>query len=65
MKNHTVLGSMSTETFLRKYWQKKPLLIRQAIPSMQPVVSREARLPPALPPAGYRLVQARAVVQHH
>jgi len=33
---------MSTETFLRKYWQKKPLLIRQAIPSMQPVLSREA-----------------------
>jgi 50S ribosomal protein L16 3-hydroxylase len=42
MKNHTVLGSMSTETFLRTYWQKKPLLIRQAIPSMQPVLSREA-----------------------
>lgn len=42
MKNHTVLGSMSTETFLRTYWQKKPLLIRQAIPSMQPVLSRES-----------------------
>jgi len=42
MKNHTVLGSLSTETFLRKYWQKKPLLIRQAIPDMQPVLSREA-----------------------
>jgi 50S ribosomal protein L16 3-hydroxylase len=42
MKNHTVLGSMSTETFLRKHWQKKPLLIRQAIQGMQPVLSREA-----------------------
>jgi len=42
MKNHTVLGSMSTETFLRTYWQKKPLLIRQAIPGMQPVLSRES-----------------------
>jgi len=42
MKNHTVLGSMSTQTFLRTYWQKKPLLIRQAIPDMQPVLSREA-----------------------
>jgi 50S ribosomal protein L16 3-hydroxylase len=42
MKNHTVLGSMSTETFLRTYWQKKPLLIRQAIPDMQPLLSREA-----------------------
>ena len=42
MKNHTVLGSTSTETFLRKYWQKKPLLIRQAIPDMLPILSREA-----------------------
>jgi 50S ribosomal protein L16 3-hydroxylase len=42
MKNHTIFGSISTETFLRKYWQKKPLLIRQAIPGMQPLLSREA-----------------------
>jgi len=42
MKNHTVLGSMPTETFMRKYWQKKPLLIRQAIPDMLPILSREA-----------------------
>ncbi len=28
----TLLGGLSTEEFLRDYWQKKPLLIRQAIP---------------------------------
>jgi len=29
-----LLGGLSRETFLRDYWQKKPLLIRQAIPDM-------------------------------
>lgn len=29
------LGGMSVQTFLRDYWQKKPLLIRQAIPNFQ------------------------------
>ena len=34
MKNlQTLLGGLSVEEFLRDYWQKKPLLIRQAIPS--------------------------------
>ncbi len=28
----TLLGGLSVETFLRDYWQKKPLLIRQAMP---------------------------------
>ena len=28
----TLLGGLSTEEFLRDYWQKKPLLIRQAVP---------------------------------
>ena len=33
MKNHlTLLGGLSVKEFLRDYWQKKPLLIRQAIP---------------------------------
>jgi 50S ribosomal protein L16 3-hydroxylase len=30
--NLTLLGSLSVKEFLRDYWQKKPLLIRQAIP---------------------------------
>ncbi|GLR63127.1 cupin domain-containing protein [Marinospirillum insulare] len=32
----SILGSISREEFLRDYWQKKPLLIRQAIPSFTP-----------------------------
>lgn len=31
-KNITLLGDMSVKEFLRNYWQKKPLLIRAAIP---------------------------------
>ena len=42
MKNPAVLGAITPETFLAKYWQKKPLLIRGAIPGMQPLLSREA-----------------------
>lgn len=30
--NIPILGNISAEEFLRDYWQKKPLLIRQAIP---------------------------------
>ncbi len=30
--NLTLLGGLSVDKFLREYWQKKPLLIRQAIP---------------------------------
>ena len=35
-----LLGGLSPATFMRRHWQKKPLLIRQAIPSAVPVVSR-------------------------
>lgn len=31
----TLLGGLSTEEFLRDYWQKKPLLIRQAVPGFK------------------------------
>jgi 50S ribosomal protein L16 3-hydroxylase len=44
MKKNNLLGSVTTQQFLKKYWQKKPLLIRQAIPDMQPVLSRDALL---------------------
>src|SRR5690554_7203587 len=30
--NIPILGNITAEEFLRDYWQKKPLLIRQAIP---------------------------------
>jgi len=44
MKKHdlpSVLGSISPQAFMRDYWQKKPLLIRQAIPGMQALLSRK------------------------
>ena len=36
----TLLAGLSPEQFISEYWQKKPLLIRQAIPNMQPLLSR-------------------------
>lgn len=33
-----LLGGMSAEVFLRDYWQKKPLLIRQAVPGFSGIV---------------------------
>ena len=33
-----VLGDISAEEFLADYWQKKPLLIRNAIPNFEPPV---------------------------
>ena len=37
--NEVPLGGMSAETFLRDYWQKKPLLIRQAFPDFETPLS--------------------------
>jgi len=34
MKN-TLLGGLTPQQFLREYWQKKPLLIRQAVPGFK------------------------------
>jgi 50S ribosomal protein L16 3-hydroxylase len=36
----TLLGGLSPETFMRRHWQKKPLLVRQALPGVQPPVTR-------------------------
>ena len=36
----TLLGGLSPAQFLAEYWQKKPLLIRQAIPGFQGVVDK-------------------------
>jgi 50S ribosomal protein L16 3-hydroxylase len=35
-----LLGGLSPQTFVRRHWQKKPLLIRQAVSRVVPVVSR-------------------------
>ena len=36
-----LLGGMSPRQFMAEYWQKKPLLVRQAIPGFVPPVSRD------------------------
>ena len=37
----THLGDMPIEEFLRDYWQKKPLLIRQALPNFNGLLNRD------------------------
>ncbi|SDQ30061.1 cupin domain-containing protein [Paraburkholderia tuberum] len=36
-----LLGHLSPSQFMRRYWQKKPLLIRQAIPDIEAPLSRD------------------------
>lgn len=35
-----LLGGLSPAAFMRRHWQKRPLLIRQAVPGIQPVAPR-------------------------
>ncbi|MBX3622440.1 MAG: cupin domain-containing protein [Rhizobacter sp.] len=35
-----LLGGLSPAIFMRRHWQKRPLLIRQAVPGVQPLASR-------------------------
>lgn len=42
MKKPSLLGGLSSQDFLRDYWHKKPLVIRQALPGFKPLLSREA-----------------------
>ena len=36
------LGDVGVARFMRDHWQRRPLLIRQAIPGFQPLLSQEA-----------------------
>jgi 50S ribosomal protein L16 3-hydroxylase len=36
----SLLGGLTPAQFMRRHWQKKPLLVRQAIPQFKPPVSR-------------------------
>lgn len=36
----TLLGGISAAEFMRTYWQRKPLLVRQAVPGFQPLLDR-------------------------
>jgi 50S ribosomal protein L16 3-hydroxylase len=42
MKKLPLLGGLTPAEFLRDYWHKKPLLIRQAIPGFKPLLKLEA-----------------------
>lgn len=42
MEKKTLLGGLTAAQFLRDYWHKKPLLIRQAVPQFKPLLEREA-----------------------
>ena len=37
-----LLGGLSPQAFMRRHWQKKPLLIRQALPGGEPALDRAA-----------------------
>ena len=51
------LGDLAPETFLREYWQKKPLLIRQALPGFNGLLTKQELI--AL--SGYEDAQSRLV----
>lgn len=55
-----LLGGMDPEVFLREYWQKKPLLIRQAVPNFQGIMDRDA----FLKLAGRKEATARMVIEY-
>nr|WP_295080410.1 cupin domain-containing protein [uncultured Roseateles sp.] len=38
--NLALLGGLTPEQFMRQYWQKKPLVVRQAMPGVKPPASR-------------------------
>jgi 50S ribosomal protein L16 3-hydroxylase len=54
-----LLGGLSPEQFMRRHWQKKPCVIRQAVPGVQPPLDRAALF--AL--AAKEDVESRLVVQ--
>ena len=55
----TLLGGISPERFMKQYWHKKPLLVRQAIPQVQPVMGRSE----LFELAAQDEVQSRLVIQ--
>ena len=41
-KTLPLLGHLSPAQFMRRHWQKKPLLVRQALPDSKPLMTRAA-----------------------
>jgi 50S ribosomal protein L16 3-hydroxylase len=54
-----LLGGLSPKTFMQRHWQKKPLVIRQAIPGFQPPLDRAD----LVDLAAQEDVQSRLVIQ--
>jgi 50S ribosomal protein L16 3-hydroxylase len=54
-----LLGGLSPQAFMRRHWQKKPLLVRQALPEGAPLLSRAA----LFELAGRDDVESRLVMQ--
>jgi 50S ribosomal protein L16 3-hydroxylase len=54
-----LLGGLSPQQFMRRHWQKKPLLIRQAMPGVKPPIDRSKMF--AL--AAEEAVESRLIVQ--
>ena len=54
-----LLGNISPQTFMSRYWQKKPLLIRQAVPGFKPLLDRAA----LFELAGSEDAQSRLILQ--
>jgi 50S ribosomal protein L16 3-hydroxylase len=55
----TLLGGLTPAQFMRRHWQKKPLLIRQALPGFEPLLSRQDLFAMAADEA----VESRLIVQ--
>lgn len=55
----SLLGGLSPAQFMRRHWQKKPLLIRQAIPGFEPLLSRSE----LFDLAGHEAVESRLIVR--
>lgn len=61
-----LLGGLSPALFMRRHWQKTPLLVRQAVPGLQPVLGQDALFALAgQAPVESRLVQQQADKSWH
>ena len=55
------LGGLTSKVFLRDYWQKQPLLIRDALPGFKGLLTRDALISLAYSEEA----QSRLVVQRN
>jgi 50S ribosomal protein L16 3-hydroxylase len=58
-QSSALLGGLTPQQFMRRHWQKKPLLVRQALPGFKPILSR----PELFALAAQEEVESRLVVQ--